>query len=106
MELHIFVGFIPIMVLIFCTHLDVGTDFKFFFKTELKNTNLGCDINLDDPDITFLLSGGFAYYDDKGTVIGALALANRDTEYFMHFGEPCPLSGDDANRFANCAYLW
>lgn len=65
---------------------------------ELKNTNLGCDIKLDDPDVIFLLSGGFAYYDAEGNVLGALALATRDTEYFMHFGEPRHLSGDDANR--------
>lgn len=59
---------------------------------------------MDDPDITFLLSGGFAFYDSLGNVLGALALAQRDTEFFMHFGEPCALLCDDADRYIKMIY--
>jgi hypothetical protein len=64
----------------------------------LKDVAVNAGIDIDDPNIAFLLEGGFAYYDSARNFIGALSLASTDTEYYMHFGEPVKLSDEDVQR--------
>ena len=55
-------------------------------------------VNLNDPDIIFLLSGGFVYYDASGCVVGAMAISSQDTQYFVSFSEPEYFHQDDVLR--------
>jgi hypothetical protein len=53
------------------------------------------DIDMNDPDVTMLCSGGFAYYDSNGVVLGSMAISTQHTQYFVNFNEPETLHADD-----------
>lgn len=69
------------------------------YLSALQDIAANAKINVDDPDVAFLLEGGFAYYNKEGKFLGAMSTATRDTEYYMHFGEPMRLSPEDAERY-------
>jgi hypothetical protein len=67
---------------------------------ELRSLDLErLGIDPSDPDILFLSWGGFIHYNFLGTVIGATALSELDTQYFIQYSSPETLHPEDAHKY-------
>jgi hypothetical protein len=64
-----------------------------------SNFDFTClDVDISDPDILFITRGGFVHYDRLGHVLGAMALSQVDTQYFIQYSPPEKLHAEDANQ--------
>ena len=80
------------------SHHSLMAFLTIFVFEALQDKARRAKINLDDPDVIFLLDGGLSFYDKKGDFIGALSISSHDSEYYINFGEPVKLSSEDVER--------
>lgn len=88
-------------VLSLLSHSNIFLNLNLFVistkNSELQQFNFAEDgIDLNDPDVSLLLNGGFAYYNISGMVLGCMAMSKSHTQHFVSFTEPEHLDQTDA----------